>query len=125
MTAVELGPDGQREGHGGGSWSARVRARLHARGTYPSWALLASLAGMFVTTFPVTILTVSLRVIAQELDATESTVAWVISAPLLLSAISLPLLGKIGDLRGHRRVFVASRTTRTSISPASKARPSC
>ena len=68
--------------------------------------LLASLAGMFVTTFPVTILTVSLRVIGQELHASESTMAWVISAPLLLSAISLPLLGKVGDLRGHRRVFL-------------------
>jgi MFS family permease len=62
---------------------------------------------MFVTTFPVTILTVSLRVIGQELEANETTMAWVISAPLLLSAISLPLLGKVGDLRGHRRVFLA------------------
>jgi MFS family permease len=84
-----------------------LRARLEARGSYPTWVLLASLAGMFVTTFPVTILTVSLRVIGQELDASETTMAWVISAPLLLSAISLPLLGKVGDLRGHRRVFLA------------------
>ena len=84
-----------------------MRARLDAQGSYPTWVLLASLAGMFVTTFPVTILTVSLRVIGQELNASETTMAWVISAPLLLSAISLPLLGKVGDLRGHRRVFLA------------------
>ena len=88
-------------------WRARVRARLDASGSYPTWALIASLAGMFVTTFPVTILTVSLRVIGEELHASETTMAWVISAPLLLSAISLPLLGKVGDLRGHRRVFLA------------------
>jgi hypothetical protein len=88
-------------------WRARLRQRLEARGTYPTWALVASLAGMFATTFPVTILTVSLRVIGRELDASETTMAWVISAPLLLSAISLPLLGKVGDLRGHRAVFLA------------------
>jgi MFS family permease len=96
-------------------WRARLRERLEARGTFPSWVLLASLAGMFATTFPVTILTVSLRVIGQELDASESTMAWVISAPLLLSAISLPLLGKIGDLRGHRRVFLAGSTAAAAI----------
>jgi MFS family permease len=88
-------------------WRGRLRARLDARGSYATWVLLASLAGMFVTTFPVTILTVSLRVIGEELHASETTMAWVISAPLLLSAVSLPLLGKIGDLRGHRRVFLA------------------
>jgi MFS family permease len=87
---------------GGASW----RARLEASGRYPTWVLMASLAGMFATTFPVTILTVSLRVIAKELGARESTMAWVVSAPLLLSAIALPLLGKVGDLRGHRRVFL-------------------
>ena len=54
-------------------WRARLRARLDARGSYPTWVLLAALAGMFVTTFPVTILTVSLRVIGQELHATETT----------------------------------------------------
>jgi MFS family permease len=88
-------------------WRARLRAQLDARGSYPTWVLVAALAGMFVTTFPVTILTVSLRVIGQELHASETTMAWVISAPLLLSAVSLPLLGKVGDLRGHRRVFLA------------------
>jgi MFS family permease len=32
--------------------------------------------------------------------------AWVIAAPMLVSAVTLPLLGKMGDLRGHRRVFL-------------------
>ena len=65
-------------------WRARVKARLDARGSYPTWVLIAALAGMFATTFPVTILTVSLRVIGQELGARETTMAWVITAPLLL-----------------------------------------
>lgn len=86
---------------------ARVVERLEARGSYPRWVLLAALAGMFATTFPITILTVSLGTIAREFGARETTLAWVISAPMLLSAVALPLLGKLGDLYGHRRVFLA------------------
>jgi len=81
-------------------------ARLEARGTNATWVLWAALAGMFATTFPITILSVSLAPIAHEFGARETTMAWVISAPMLLSAIALPLLGKLGDLRGHRRVFL-------------------
>ena len=81
-------------------------ARLDASGRYPTWVLLAALAGMFATSFPVTILAVSLASIADEFAADESTMAWVISAPMLLSAVTFPLLGKLGDQRGHRRVFL-------------------
>lgn len=85
---------------------ARVIAGLEARGRHPRWVLLAALAGMFATTFPITILTVSLGTIAREFGARETTMAWVISGPMLLSALALPLLGKLGDLYGHRRVFL-------------------
>jgi MFS family permease len=85
----------------------RVVARLEARGTYPTWVLIAGLAGVFATSFPITILTISLTSIAAEFGVSETTIAWVISAPVLLSAVALPLLGKLGDLYGHRRVFMA------------------
>lgn len=84
----------------------RVVAGLEIRGTYPTWVLFASLAGVFATSFPITILTISLTSIAAEFAVRETTIAWVISAPVLLSAVSLPLLGKLGDLYGHRRVFL-------------------
>ena len=80
--------------------------RLEARGTYPTWVLIAALTGVFATSFPITILTISLTEIADEFGVRETTIAWVISAPVLLSAIALPLLGKLGDLHGHRRVFL-------------------
>jgi MFS family permease len=44
----------------------------------------------------------------------------VISAPILLSAVALPLLGKLGDLRGHRRVFLTGfgASTVTAVATA-------
>lgn len=78
--------------------------------------LVAALAGMFATSFPITILSVSLTDIAEEFDSTTSVLTWVISAPMLLSALSLPILGKLGDLYGHRRVFLTGFTLATIVS---------
>ncbi len=90
------------------STSLRLRAvrRLQSGGNYPAWVLAAALAGMFATTFPVTILSVSLSTIAAEFRTQETTIAWVVTAPMLFSAVAIPLLGKMGDLYGHRRVFM-------------------
>jgi MFS family permease len=92
-----------------------VQARLDASGTYKRWVLLTALAGMFATTFPVTLLAVSLSTIADDFETTETLIAWVISAPLLASAVALPILGKLGDLYGHRRVFLTGFTISTAI----------
>lgn len=84
----------------------RVIRSLERTGRYPTWVLVAALAGMFATSFPVTILTVSLGDMARELGTTETNLSWVLSAPLLASAVVLPVLGRMGDLHGHRRVFL-------------------
>ncbi len=89
--------------------------RLESGGRYPTWVLLAALSGMFATAFPITILTMSLKSIAAEFGVAETTAAWVISAPMLLSAVTLPLLGKLGDLYGHRRVFLAGLGAATLV----------
>lgn len=100
------------------SWRDRFVARLESGGRYPQWVLWAALAGMFATSFPITILTVSLGSIAREMGTTETTIAWVISAPMLLSAVALPLLGKLGDLYGHRRVFLVGFAGATAAAVA-------
>jgi MFS family permease len=92
-----------------------VQARLSASGRYPRWVLLTALAGMFATTFPVTLLAVSLSTIADDFGVSETLISWVISAPLLGSAVALPILGKLGDLYGHKRVFVTGFAVSTIV----------
>jgi MFS family permease len=87
-------------------WREEWLGRLDATGRYPAWVLFAVLAGMFSTSFPFTILAVALGPIAEEFGARETTLSWVVTAPMLLSAVAFPLVGKLGDLYGHRRVFV-------------------
>jgi MFS family permease len=62
---------------------------------------------MFATTFTATILTVSLDRVARDLNSTPSVIAWVITAPMLAGAVAMPILGRLGDIRGHRRVYLS------------------
>ena len=96
-----------------------VLARLQASGNHSRWVLVAALVGMFATTFPTTILAVSLATIAGDFGVSDATIAWLVSLPLLLSAMALPLLGKMGDLHGHRRVFLAGFLAATVTTAAS------
>ena len=75
-------------------------------GSPRTWVLWTCLVGCFATTFTMTILGVSLRAIASDLGSDVSTIAWVVTAPMLAAAVSAPLLGKMGDLHGHRRVYL-------------------
>lgn len=64
------------------------------------------MVGMLATGFPFTILTVALQPIALEFGVSEAMAAWTVSAPMLISAAALPVLGKLGDMFGHRRMFI-------------------
>ena len=62
---------------------------------------------MFATTFPVTVLTLAIPTIADDFGVAEAELSWLITLPVLCSALALPVLGKLGDLYGHRRIFIA------------------
>lgn len=53
-----------------------------------------------------TIVTVSLSVIADDLDTSRATLGWVVTGLMLAMAVATPLAGKLGDLLGHRSVFL-------------------
>ncbi len=95
-----------------------LQHRLGDGKRYQRWVLLTALTGMFATTFPVTLLAVSLSTIAEDFGTSETLIAWVISAPLLGSAVFLPILGKLGDLYGHRRVFLSGFVVSTVVTAA-------
>jgi EmrB/QacA subfamily drug resistance transporter len=70
-------------------------------------ALLVSvLVGLLATNVTFTIFNVALVNIAHGLHTTKTTLTWAITGPLLVVGISAPLLGRIGDVRGHRRLYL-------------------
>ena len=64
------------------------------------------LSGVFTVSFTVTLLVVVLDTVAADLKSTVSVVSWSITAPMLAFAVIGPAFGKLGDLIGHKRVFV-------------------
>lgn len=96
----------------------RVQDGLSHGDRYKTWVLLTALCGMFAATFPVTILAVSLPTIAEDFGTSETLIAWVVSGPMLGSALALPILGKLGDLYGHRRVFLIGFAVSTIVTAA-------
>jgi MFS family permease len=71
------------------------------------WQVLTVLmVGVFSSSFPTTLLSASLPVIAKDLHTTTSVISWVQTAPAIAFAIGMPFFGKLGDLHGHRRAFI-------------------
>jgi EmrB/QacA subfamily drug resistance transporter len=93
-------------------WPLMLRAKVHERVAshprYPWLVLAVALFGLFSVGFTITILSVSIPRIAEELGSDTSTVTWVVTGPLLAFAVVGPAMGKLGDLHGHRRVYVIS-----------------
>lgn len=84
---------------------ARVQQRVMGSPRYPWVVLTVALFGLFSVGFTITILSVSIPRIAEELHSDVSTVTWVVTGPLLAFAVLGPAMGKLGDLYGHRRVY--------------------
>ena len=84
----------------------RVVSRVEASHRYPWLILWTALFGLFTVGFTVTLLAVSIPTIADDLGASQSTLAWVITGPLLAYAVVGPTLGKAGDLWGYKRVYL-------------------
>jgi MFS family permease len=71
------------------------------------WAtLFVVLAGLFTTSSTITVLVVSLETISRDLNSTVTTLNWSITGPMLAFGVVGPAYGKIGDLYGHKKVYV-------------------
>jgi len=71
------------------------------------WFALAVLClGVLMIVLDVTIVNVALPTIRGSLGFSESSLAWVVNAYLLTSGGFLLLGGRLGDLYGHRRLFL-------------------
>jgi EmrB/QacA subfamily drug resistance transporter len=67
--------------------------------------LTGLLLGMFLGALDQTIVSTSIRTIADDLDGL-SIQAWVTTAYLITSTITTPIYGKLGDLYGRKKLFM-------------------
>lgn len=84
----------------------RVVRRIEGGERYRWWILWSVLGGLFSVYVVFTLIAVSLPRIAAELGSSTSTMTWVITGPLLVIGVTAPVSGKLGDVYGHRRLFL-------------------
>ena len=89
-------------------WSLLLRRKLVERvGVSRRKAtLIVLLSCVFTVSFMITLLVVSLKTVADDLQSTTGIISWAITAPMLAFGVIGPAFGKVGDLWGHKRVFV-------------------
>ncbi|SMD24444.1 MFS transporter [Kibdelosporangium aridum] len=80
------------------------------------WSLLILCAGQLMIILDGSIVTVAMPAIQRELGFTQSALAWVVNAYLIAFGGLLLLAGRLGDLIGRRRMFVAGLIVFTAAS---------
>jgi MFS family permease len=113
LIEVEALLSGSGSGADGGivvPWPLLFRHRIHHRLTrserYQWWVLWTVLAGLLSVNITFTVFVVALPQVAAQLHTTVSTLTWTSTGPLLAFGVAAPILGKLGDLRGYRRLYL-------------------
>jgi MFS family permease len=85
--------------------------------------LAVTLLGVAAGSFSNSLLVASLPQVARDLGTTTGVVSWVNIAPTIAFAVSMPIFGKLGDLYGHRRVFLCGWSVATLLAFATAFAP--
>ena len=87
-------------------------------------ALVVLCTGMLMIVLDVTIVNVALPSIQADLGFSQTGLAWVVNAYLIAFGGLLLLAARLGDLLGHRRIFLVgvagSRSRRWCAAPRSR-----
>jgi MFS family permease len=85
-------------------WPLLFRHRMHRKvagsDRYQWWVLWTVLAGLLSVNITFTVFVVALPQVAKELHTSVTTLTWTSTGPLLA------ILGKLGDLRGYKRLYL-------------------
>ena len=84
----------------------RMHRRVAGSDRYQWWVLWTVLAGLLSVNITFTVFVVALPQVARQLHTTVTTLTWTSTGPLLAFGVAAPILGKLGDLRGYKRLYL-------------------
>jgi len=79
--------------------------------------------GLFAFGTTTTVLTASLKDVAEGLDTSTTVLAWTVTAPFLALGVATPVFGKVGDIYGRRRFYLGGMTVFAAATVASAFAP--
>lgn len=85
-----------------------VKTPSHPSGTYNKWLVLLSIGiGSFMAALDGSIVNVALPSITANFQSHVSTTEWIVTVYLLVVSCSLLPFGRMGDIHGHKRVYIS------------------
>src|ERR1044071_9359234 len=84
-----------------------MRARLFTPENRKWWTLLAVAFGLFMIMLDNTVVNVALPSISRDLGVRLSELEWVVNGYALTFGVLLLTGGKLADMLGRRRIFIA------------------
>jgi EmrB/QacA subfamily drug resistance transporter len=82
------------------------QADLTEARTHPSRTLLILLLAAMAYSLAQTVIVPALPAIQEQTGTSEATVTWLLTAFLLVSSVSTPLVGRLGDMYGKERMLL-------------------
>jgi MFS family permease len=83
-----------------------VQRRAQSSGRHRWWVLGGLLSGLLALNFTFTVFIVALPRVAGEFHTSITVLTWTMIGPLLAYGLAAPLFGKVGDIFGHRRLYL-------------------
>lgn len=83
-----------------------TRGRVEASDRHHWWVLVVVLTGLLSVNFTFTLFAVAQTRIARELNTDQAGLTLAITLPLLAFGVAAPAMGKVGDVFGHRRLYL-------------------
>ncbi|HEX6966007.1 MAG TPA: MFS transporter, partial [Gemmatimonadaceae bacterium] len=82
--------------------------RTHAEPAPRKWWILTAVGvGTFMSALDASVVNTMLPIISRALGANVATIEWVVTAYLLVVSALLLGVGRLGDMRGHKTVYLA------------------
>jgi EmrB/QacA subfamily drug resistance transporter len=101
-----------------------VKARIFAEENRKWWTLTAVAFGLFMIMLDNTVVNVALPSIERDLHISISSLEWIVTSYALVFAALLITGGKLGDMYGRKRIFIAGLVVFTLASLACGLAPS-
>jgi MFS family permease len=105
-------------------WLDALGSRARSSSRYQWWVLWVALSGLLATNLLFTVFVVALPEVSKSLHASFGATTWVVTGPLLAYGVVAPLVGKAGDIFGHRRLFMIGIMAETVAAALSALAPS-
>ncbi len=106
MTAVDPTPTDRPEHADDPTATPQPAADAPADAGYQRLLLIVVMLAVMAFGSLMTIVTVSLDRIAADVGSSRATLTWMITGLMLAMAVVTPVAGKLGDIAGHRRMFL-------------------